>query len=64
MNEELDQNGVMYEKFVKNFMMNATIYPMVVMDLSIDKKWWMEQFANVATNNGWKNLQMGMNLGC
>ena len=45
MNEELDQNGVMYEKFVKNFMMNATIYPMVVMDLSIDK------------NGGWNSLQ-------
>ena len=32
---QLVQNGVMNEKFVKNFVTNAKIDPKVVMDLSI-----------------------------
>ena len=45
MNEELLQNSVMNEKFVNNFVMNGKIDPKVVMELSIFKNWWMEQFA-------------------
>ena len=46
MNEELVQNGVVDGKFVKNFVMDATIDPKVVMDLAIFKNWWMEQSAS------------------
>ena len=45
MDEELVQNGVMDEKFVRNLLMNAKIDPKVVMDLSIFKI------------GGWNSLQ-------
>ena len=45
MDEELVQNGVMDGKFGKNFVMNAKIDPMILMDLSIVRK------------GGWKSLQ-------
>ena len=43
--QNLVQNGVMSEKFVKNFVMHAKIDPKVVMDLSTFK------------NCGWNSLQ-------
>ena len=55
------QNSVIYQKIVKNLVMNAKIDPKVVMDLSIFKI------------GGWNSLQpmnqnllevMSMNLGC
>ena len=45
MNEESVQNGVMIEKFVKNFMMYAKIDPKVVMESVHIQNWWMEAFA-------------------
>ena len=45
MNEKLVQNGVMSEKIVKNFVVNAEIDPKVVMYLSILKI------------GGWNSLQ-------
>ena len=39
MNEELVQNSVMNEQFVKNFVTNAKLDPKVVMDLYIFFNW-------------------------
>ena len=36
------QNGVMDERFVKNFVMDAESDPNVVVDLTIFKNWWMD----------------------
>ena len=61
--EKSNQNIVMTEEFVKNSVMNATIDPKIVMDLSIFKIGGWKIYSR-ATTIFWKNLLMRLNRGC
>ena len=64
MDEELVQNDVMDEKNCKE-LRNECQNSSEGCDGSVHiLNWWMEQFFFPTIKNCWKNLLMGMNLGC
>ena len=64
MDEELVQNGAMDGKFVKSFVMSATIDPKVVLVLSIFKILVDGTVCHLLITICWRNSLMRMNRGC